>query len=106
MLSLLRRRQRSAPSCTVAGVDRIRPNRDVFSATQDGITVLLDLRRQVYLGVDEVGTVIWQGVERGAACSEIESQLASEYDVPLETVQADTRLFIEDLIARGLVVRT
>lgn len=105
MWSTFRRRLRARPSLTVDGDTRLMPNRDVFSAAQDGITVLLDLRRQVYLGIDEVGTHIWRGIERGASRVEIEQELLAEYEAPPETIRSDTQRFLTELVERGLVVR-
>lgn len=105
MLSLFRRRLRARPLLPAGNDTRLRPNRDVFSAAQDGITVLLDLRRQVYLGIDEVGTHIWNGIERGASRVEIEQELAAEYEAAPETIRSDTHRFLSELVERGLVVR-
>lgn len=105
MWSLFGRRLRARPSLPADDGTRLRPNRDVFSAAQDGTTVLLDLRRQVYLGIDEVGTHIWKGVERGASRAEIERELLDEYEAPAETIRSDTQQFLSELFERGLVVR-
>jgi hypothetical protein len=84
--------------------DRLRPGRDVLSTEHEGSTVLLDLRRQVYLGIDEVGTAIWREIERGAACAEIERNLEAQYDADPEVLQRDVRVFLADLLSRRLVV--
>lgn len=105
MFSMLSRRLRQEATCVVDRQCRFRPNRDVFSAVQDGTTVLLDLRKQVYLGIDEVGTVIWQGIERGASRLEIELDIAREYDIEEAVAHQDTGLFLTELLNRGLLVR-
>jgi hypothetical protein len=83
----------------------LRPCRDVLAAMRDGTTVLLDLRREIYLTLDEAGTVIWQEVEQGADTDRICSRLAEEFDAPPAELRADAERFLADLRSRGLVVR-
>jgi hypothetical protein len=84
---------------------RLRPARDVLAGERDGVTVLLDLRREVYLGLDEVGTAIWREIERGAEPAQIVERLCSEFDAPREVVEQDTHAFLATLVRRGLAVR-
>ena len=104
MFSLIRRLSSAGVSHENLPDGPLRPNRDVFSAEQDGMTVLLDLRREVFLGVDEVGTIVWQHIERGASRRSIEQELERIYDAPAEQLRSDVGRFIEDLVGRGLVV--
>jgi hypothetical protein len=94
---------RTAPE-VLKPADRLRPGRDVMSTEHEGSTVLLDLRRQMYLGVDEVGTVIWRAIEGGATCEQIEHSLTEQYDADPEVLQNDARAFLADLHSRRLVV--
>ncbi|MEX0907870.1 MAG: PqqD family protein [Gemmatimonadota bacterium] len=104
MLNLMKRgHAQSQPEIRAA--DALRPSRDVLTARQDGMTVLLDLRREVFLGIDEVGSTIWQGIERGATRAEIEYELERMYDAPPEVLRSDARRFVDDLLERRLVVR-
>jgi hypothetical protein len=77
----------------------------VLSAELDGVTVLLDLRRCVYLGLDEVGTVAWRAIERGADVQGVTQRVCEEFDAPPESVVRDMRAFLADLRRRKLVVR-
>jgi hypothetical protein len=70
----------------------------------DGRCVLLDLRAELYLGLDEVGSRIWQAIERGATSAQLIAELAQEYDAPADVLHRDTQLFLRDLYARRLVV--
>lgn len=83
---------------------RVRPSRDVFMAERDGLAVLLDLRREVYLGLDEVGTVAWREIENGATAEAVTRRVCEEYDAPAEAVRADIQEFIDELRRRRLVV--
>jgi hypothetical protein len=84
---------------------KLRPARDVFMAERDGIAVLLDLRREVYLGLDEVGTMAWREIENGASADSVALRVCEEYDAPADAVRADIHQFVADLKRRRLVVR-
>jgi hypothetical protein len=82
---------------------RLKPARDVLGAERDGLIVLLDLRREVYLGLDEVGSAIWRAIETGARLQEIQLSVAAEFEAPAELIERDTARFVEDLANRGLI---
>jgi hypothetical protein len=69
----------------------------------DDRAVLLDLRRERYFGLDEVGSTLWAAVERGATPSGMIAELARVYDAPIDTLTADTHRFIAELQERGLL---
>jgi hypothetical protein len=104
MLQMLRKRRKNAAVHVTASETVVRPSPDVLTAERDGVAVLLDLRREVYLGLDEVGATIWRGIEDGATAQSIAERIADEYDVPTETVFSDVARFMEDLAARRLVM--
>lgn len=83
---------------------KLRPARDVLTAEKDGLAVLLDLRRAVYFGLDEVGTTAWKEIENGATPATVASRIAEEYDAPADAVTEDVRQFITELRRRRLVV--
>ena len=83
---------------------RLRPARDVFMAERDGVGVLLDLRREVYLGLDEIGTVVWREIANGASGESITRRVCEEYDAPADAIRADIQEFMTELHHRRLVV--
>jgi hypothetical protein len=83
----------------------LRPSRDVLTGVRDGVAVLLDLRREVYLGLDEVGTTIWQEVEQGTPDDEIVERVCAQYDAPRDVIARDAAVFMNSLERQGLVVR-
>lgn len=89
---------------TVQPDAKLRPSRDVLVAERDGVAVLLDLRRSVYLGLDEVGTVAWREIESGGSAASATRRVCEQYDAPADLVQADIQKFITDLRRRRLVV--
>lgn len=75
----------------------------VLTRELDGELVILDLQSEGYLGLDAVGTRIWQLL---GSCESIEAayeQLLAEYDVEPEVLRADLTELLEDLCERGLV---
>jgi hypothetical protein len=84
---------------------RVRPSRDVLTAERDGLAVLLDLRREIYLTLDEAGTVIWHEVSHGASTDAVVGRLSAEFDAPADVLRADAERFLADLHDRGLVVQ-
>jgi hypothetical protein len=99
------RSSRSAVGGVVADEVAVRPARDVLTAERDGLAVLLDLRHQAFLGLDEVGTSIWRRIEAGATPAMLVESVAAEYAAPSASVREDVCRFIAELWERRLVVR-
>jgi hypothetical protein len=74
-----------------------------LSQELNGETVLLELSRGVYFGLDEVGTRIWQLLGRGDALDEIVEALVKEYEVSADAAAADLRTLVGELEERRLV---
>lgn len=77
---------------------------DTFANAVGNETVLLQVKRGKYHGLDEIGTCIWEGIRTGVPPLEICERIAAEFEEPLETVKADARAFLEDLSAHGIIV--
>jgi hypothetical protein len=92
-----RRKQRASAS--------LRPAGDVFSAVANDGCMLLDMRRGRYYGLDELGSRIWQAVERGSTAAQVAAELALEYDAPPDVLVADAAKLLDDLEHRGLLTR-
>ena len=104
MLQALKSRLRRRGHTTVPRPEsRLKPARDVLGAERDGLIVLLDLRREVYLGLDEVGSAIWRAIEAGDRLHEIQLRVAAEFEAPAELIERDTARFVEDLASRRLI---
>lgn len=86
------------------GKGELRPARDVLSAEKDGVAVLLDLRKAVYIGLDEVGTTAWREIERGTTPDRVTERICEQFDAPAPAVQADMLRFIDELRRKRLVV--
>lgn len=54
--------------------------------------------------VNEVGALIWKGVEAGKSKDEIVDKILSEYDVQKEIASADMDEFLEQLISKNIIL--
>ena len=81
-----------------------RPSPDAFANAVGDETVLLQIRKSAYYGMDPLGTRIWEGLGQGRKARQICSEIASEHDAPLAQVEEDTRKFLEDLQANEIIV--
>ena len=76
---------------------------DVLMQEFDGESVLLDLRSGQYLGLDELGTRIWQLLQTGSSFSRIAELLLEEYEVDQNQLRHDIDVFIGQLLQAGLI---
>lgn len=105
MFALLRKRpsDRRAP-VAIAPIAAFRAAPHVFAAAREGRVILLDSRRERYLGFDDVGSAVWTRVEAGRTVEEIASELAREYEADPERIQQDVAAFLAELSDAGLIV--
>jgi len=76
----------------------------VFAQEVDGEMVLLDMNSENYFGLDEVGTSIWQAIEKYEGdLQKVLSDLMEQYDVEDEILKKDLRSFVDKLVENGLV---
>lgn len=54
--------------------------------------------------VNEVGALIWKGVEAGKSKDEILEKILSEYDVQKEIASTDMDEFLEQLISKNIIL--
>lgn len=53
--------------------------------------------------LNEVGARIWALIDGERSARDIAATLGSEYDVDLDTAQADTLVFLSDLLQRDMI---
>jgi hypothetical protein len=66
-------------------------------------SVMLDMARGCYFGLDPVGARIWQLLSQTSSFGEIVERLADEYDVTPEQAESDLVRFVDELTANGLL---
>ena len=67
--------------------------------------VILGMKEGAYFSVSAAAARIWALLQTPRRLADVVATLTSEYDVPAEQCTADVLVFVEELAARGLVVR-
>jgi hypothetical protein len=80
-----------------------RPADAVTTASGEGQATVLDLERQRYYGLDEVGATIWAMVHERLTFEQIVDRLSDQYDAPRAQLEADASRFLNGLRDRRLV---
>jgi hypothetical protein len=76
---------------------------DVLVRELGGETVVLDLKTERYLGLDEIGTRMWNLLLASGSIDTASKALIQEYDVEPNRLESDLREFVDQLIQHGLV---
>jgi hypothetical protein len=69
-------------------------------------TVILDLNSGTYFGLDPVGARMWQLLTEGRQPDEMVRTLLDEYDVEETRLRQDMEALVDELVSRGLVLRS
>ena len=84
-------------SATFVAVD------DNPSTNLDGETVILNLSRGTYFGLNDVGTIVWQALQQRATIADLRDAVVREFEVAGEVAEADVRSLLAEMIDAGLV---
>lgn len=76
---------------------------DVMVREVGGESVVLDLKTERYLGLDDVATSMWQAVTAADSVQAAYEQLAGSFDVEGEQLRSDLDNFVQELLRLGLV---
>jgi Coenzyme PQQ synthesis protein D (PqqD) len=68
-----------------------------------GDTVFLNLDSECYLGLDQVGTSMWNALVNAPSVQDAFERLLEEYEVEPDRLRGDLGRLIEDLVAHGLI---
>lgn len=66
-------------------------------------SVLLNLQRETYHGLDGMGTRMWQVLTQAPSIQDAYETLLSEYDVEPDRLKQDLEEFITKLADRGMI---
>jgi len=91
------------PVRTLRPDSKVTIGKHLLSKQIDDDIVILDLDKNIYYGLTGVGTKIWEIGSDGASVSEMHQYIAREYDVMIETAEADLKHFLTELAAKGLI---
>ncbi|MDO8432473.1 MAG: PqqD family protein [Candidatus Binatus sp.] len=76
---------------------------DVLIREIGGESVILDLKSQRYLGLDEVGTRMWHALLESDSVQAAYDALLAEYEVEPNQLEQDIREFVDRLLENNLV---
>jgi hypothetical protein len=86
-----------SPQTTVVAVA------DQVSTRLDDDTVVLELKKGTYYGLNSVGSLIWELIQKPQSIAAVYSAVQEQYDVDSETCKRDVLQLIEELQVAGLV---
>jgi hypothetical protein len=70
---------------------------DVLTQEVSGEMILLDLSKEQYLGLNDVGTKVWQLLQEGKNLEMVFETLLEEYDIDAELLKSDLNQLISDM---------
>ena len=77
---------------------------DQISSKVAGETVILNHSKGAYYGLNEVGMLVWDNLEKGPqTIDSLCDAVISEYQIDAETCKKDIDFLLKDLIAEKLV---
>ena len=78
------------------------PDNVLFRQLEDE-SVLLHLNKEIYYGLDDVGTRMWQLLAQSETIQAAFEALSEEYDIEADVLQRDLTGLIENLLAKDLL---
>ena len=76
---------------------------DVIEADVGGEIVLLHTQNWQYYEFDKVGAAIWTLLDAPSSLDALVDSLTSQFEVDQSQCREDTRTFLDEMIAQGLV---
>lgn len=84
--------------------DILRLRNDLITEVVDDQMVVLDLQENSYLGLNQVGRTVWEGLEAGQTFAAIVDAVVEQFQVDRATAESDAAVFIEELHERGFLL--
>lgn len=81
----------------------VRQSEDQVSAEVDGEVVMMSVERGNYYGLDEVGSHVWDLIEKPTTVAAVCDAVMAEFDVERATCEGDVLKFLEELTEQGLI---
>jgi hypothetical protein len=81
---------------------RVKINEEVLFQELQGEAVLLNLKSGVYLGLDSVGTRIWNLLQQRPLLQDVRDAILQEYDVSAEQCERDLLRLVSKMEQQGL----
>ncbi|WP_435171508.1 PqqD family protein [Falsirhodobacter sp. 1013] len=78
---------------------------DCVACDVEGGVAILNLKTNIYFGLDEVGTKVWGLLQEPASLSDLSHSVSSEFDVSQADCENDISRLLDQMAQNGLVVR-
>lgn len=91
---------------SIAFDSSISPSPDVMVRKVGEESVLLDLKTERYLGLDDVSARFWDLLTGGGTVQSAYDSLLTEFEVEPERLRQDLDDFVQELVRFGLVERS
>jgi len=82
----------------------IKRNPELVSTDVDGEKVMMSIENGEYFGLDSVGSRVWELIENPIRVEELVNLLIDEFDVSKEQCEDDTLEFLNELMAKKLLI--
>ena len=76
---------------------------NITSKIMDGEAIVIDLSTGIYYSLDDVGGVVWQGVEESQSRQAILNHILATYDVSEDIAAADLDRLLSEMTAAALI---
>lgn len=83
--------------------DRVCIPQEVLARQVGEETVMLDLAKGAYFGLDPVGARMWQLLAEGKTLAEVCDAIVAEYEASRDTIEGDLLTLVDDLMKQGLI---
>jgi hypothetical protein len=93
-------RRRPKPRTAMVAGERLVRSPQVISAMQGGETILMDVGRETYHTLNEVGTRVWEILATGASAEAISATICAEYALPPGLARSDVERDILGLLSQ------
>jgi hypothetical protein len=81
----------------------VSPSPDALVRVIGAESVVLDMASGRYLGMNPVGTRVWESLAAGRTPDETVAAMLAEFDVTEDVLRADVNMFISELLRLGLI---
>jgi Coenzyme PQQ synthesis protein D (PqqD) len=68
-----------------------------------GEAIVLNMKSGTYFGMDQVGALIWNLLDKPRTVGEIREAIVREYEVDSDTCERDLTSFLDSLESAGLI---
>lgn len=78
-------------------------NPDLPAAPVDDDLVILNATRGQYIGLDDIGREIWDGLATPTSVKDLCATLSRRFNASVDTIARDVTIFIRELADQGLI---